>query len=1410
MRRTVETAFTLMTVAEVGESLFASRPVMVVDGASYGLLFLNAAAAERVGASDLATVFGRPPALPAAILTQLARFGARAAVGRRQTELVTHRDGLTPVVTACTMTRLPDLDEAPVLLLELPARPGAPGDIAASLALLADPARLLAAFDADGEVLSASGDYALLDGVQDAIEDFVVAAANRPLARTRVAAADGMAEAMVARIGGTRDLRIIAIERVATPAAAGALEVSDAKAVGDAPAVEDSPAIATRADGTADPVPARTAAPARPAPDYRDLGEPDHLLDPIFFALSPVPGPEDFSSWAAEPAATPEPATARTSAADEAEADADDALFAGFAAPLPHAPLYPGATSDDLRLAVDLVTHPPEALSPPTVLPDPAPDAEPDVALEPAVATEPADAAALAIPPAAPAATGAAASRDGDRLPSLFRFVPEARPSRFVWRMDSAGRFTFVSDDLARAVGPQAAALAGLTWAEARARLELDPDDRVAEALGRRQTWTVRDLAWPVEGQALRVPVDLTALPTLARDRSFEGYQGFGLCRTGAPLPDPDATGERLAALVAASDEIEPSARPGAHAAETGPDRGAGPAAIDAAGGDAPDEVEPRRSEDPGPAVDEAAFAGEIVARTEIAPEDRQAEAADAPASDDAPGPATAALPAGDWAAAELTVGDRAAGDRAADDRVVVSPVYPVPAEIVDGTRLPADAEPAAGTQAERLFRPSDSGRVVTVPANRGSRVVTLPGAHRVAIDTHRLSAPERIAFRQIAAALGARLEGDDAGSDSEEPEPGPEPGSEPGSEAPAGFDATRSGQPDAVAPAEIAHPSPGGTSAAIGSAQTTIAPGGFAPSGSGSGSAAIMAFARPAASAASAPEPAAEIEPATAIEPLAAPSVAAQSSAIQSLSAPSSAAQPVVAQSSVAQPATSGDDDVRLASRILDRLPVGCAVLREDDLVYVNGAFLTLTGYADLADLEASGGLDVLFAGEHVGRRFAEEGRTRPVPVLTRTGEVVPVAARLAPVPWGAGPALLLTLDRLPRPIAEAAGETASGRAALEALGEARERSAELEAIVDTATDGVIMLDGDGQVLSANRAAEALFGMDRAEMMGQGLDELLAPESRRSAQDYLDGLARNGVASVLNDGREVIGQVRPEGLIPLFMTIGRISSGAGSKFCAVLRDITQWKKSEEELTGARRRAEEASMHKSEFLAKISHEIRTPLNAIIGFSEVMLDERFGPVGTERYKDYLRDIHSSGSHIMSLINDLLDLSKVEAGKLELTFEAVSLADLAAECVAMMQPQANRERIIIRTSLPGSVPPVVADSRSVRQIVLNLLSNAVKFTPAGGQVIVSAALEDSGEVVLRVRDTGYGMTEKEIQAALEPFRQLHTARARSTGTGLGLPLTKALVEANRAAFRIDSAVNQGTLVTVTFPVTRVLAG
>ncbi|TMJ33007.1 MAG: PAS domain-containing sensor histidine kinase [Alphaproteobacteria bacterium] len=245
----------------------------------------------------------------------------------------------------------------------------------------------------------------------------------------------------------------------------------------------------------------------------------------------------------------------------------------------------------------------------------------------------------------------------------------------------------------------------------------------------------------------------------------------------------------------------------------------------------------------------------------------------------------------------------------------------------------------------------------------------------------------------------------------------------------------------------------------------------------------------------------------------------------------------------------------------------------------------------------------------------------------------------------------------------------------------------------------------------------------------------------------------------------------------------------------------SQWIRTEQDLTEARHRAESASAAKSDFLARISHEIRTPLNSIIGFSEVMMEEKFGPIGNERYREYLKDIHSSGGHLLSLINDLLDLSKIEAGKLQLTFADVALNDIAQQCVATMQPQASRDRIIIRTAFAPALPQVIADARSVRQIVLNLLSNSLKFTPAGGQVIVSTAPKDQGAVVLRVRDTGVGMSEKEIETALEPFRQLATSPRG--GTGLGLPLTKAMAEANRAKFQLTSAPKEGTLVEITFP-------
>ena len=222
-----------------------------------------------------------------------------------------------------------------------------------------------------------------------------------------------------------------------------------------------------------------------------------------------------------------------------------------------------------------------------------------------------------------------------------------------------------------------------------------------------------------------------------------------------------------------------------------------------------------------------------------------------------------------------------------------------------------------------------------------------------------------------------------------------------------------------------------------------------------------------------------------------------------------------------------------------------------------------------------------------------------------------------------------------------------------------------------------------------------------------------------------------------------------------------------------------------------------------DFLAKVSHEVRTPLNSILGFSELMLEERLGAIGNARYKGYVEDIHQSGLYALSLLNDLLDISKIDAGKIDLDFTAVDLPELVEACVNSLQPLAKRERILLRTSLALNLPAVIADRRRLKQILLNLLSNAIKFTNAGGQVIVSARLIDGGDLRLRVHDNGVGMTEDEIAAAMQPFHQLDTAPRKQTGTGLGLPVTKALADANRARLLIASQRGVGTSADVIFP-------
>lgn len=364
----------------------------------------------------------------------------------------------------------------------------------------------------------------------------------------------------------------------------------------------------------------------------------------------------------------------------------------------------------------------------------------------------------------------------------------------------------------------------------------------------------------------------------------------------------------------------------------------------------------------------------------------------------------------------------------------------------------------------------------------------------------------------------------------------------------------------------------------------------------------------------------------------------------------------------------------------LLDRIPTGVLVYRQDALLYANRAFLDWTSYDSLDTLAAAGGVNALFA-EPDADAVAESSASRQFCIKTRGGDRLGVEGRLFAVPWRGGSALALIV-------------TGS---------QAEDHQRELQSALEAAQDEV-----------------------------------------RGIKDALDRSTRSD-------------------------------------------------------------AQHAAAAKAEFMAKVSHEIRTPLNSMIGFAEVIMAERFGAIGNERYREYLTDIHTAGTQLVSLINDLVDLSKVESGQLDLNFASLDLNDVTRQCVAVMQPQANRARIIIRSALAPSLSQIVADPRTVRQIVINLLSHAIRFTGPGGQVIVSTGVSDAGDAVLRVRDTGAGMHEKDIEAALDPFSHAATGPSWSSGgSGLGLPLTKALAAANHAEFRIQSAPNAGTLVEVAFPV------
>jgi PAS domain S-box-containing protein len=535
-----------------------------------------------------------------------------------------------------------------------------------------------------------------------------------------------------------------------------------------------------------------------------------------------------------------------------------------------------------------------------------------------------------------------------------------------------------------------------------------------------------------------------------------------------------------------------------------------------------------------------------------------------------------------------------------------------------------------------------------------------------------------------------------------------------------------------------------------------------------------------------------------------------------QEFSAPQAAQPPHAPAEWLTEPAPPAHGHSARDRALLDLVPTGMLIYRLDRLLYANPAFLARMGYASLAALEDAGGLDALYVEPGVSSASSTSQAGTPVTISATfaNGErpLPTTEAHLHTIDWDGDSAHAL-ICALPHAAVVAAPAVAAPSVVAETVVaesfpyavepdlEAGDADAEdLAAILDTTAEGIVMFDAEGNIHACNRSAEALFGYDGETLMQQNLVTLFAPESQHIVIDYLESMKSQNIASLLDHGREVLGREKKGGVIPLAMIMGRTRPD-GPNFFAVFRDLSQSKKGESELTQARRLVDGAANAKADMLARISHEIRTPLNAIIGFSEVMISERFGTLGNERYGEYMKDIRASGERVIAIIDDLLELSRIETGKLDLNFANLNLNDLVEACVVVMQPQANRERIIIRTSLAHALPQVTADTRAMRQITMNLISNSIRLASAGGQVIVSTALSDRGEIALRIRDTGHGLSEREVAAAMEPFRTPPPGDA-SDNSALSLSLTKALVEANRARFNIKSGANSGTLIEVVF--------
>ncbi|MCW8835721.1 MAG: PAS domain S-box protein [Rhodospirillales bacterium] len=374
---------------------------------------------------------------------------------------------------------------------------------------------------------------------------------------------------------------------------------------------------------------------------------------------------------------------------------------------------------------------------------------------------------------------------------------------------------------------------------------------------------------------------------------------------------------------------------------------------------------------------------------------------------------------------------------------------------------------------------------------------------------------------------------------------------------------------------------------------------------------------------------------------------------------------------------------------------------------------------------------------------------------------------------------------------------------------------------VFESGQHAITITDADSRILNVNSAFTRTTGYLKSEVLGESTT--LLSSGRHSEEFYAEmwrAIREEGSweGEVWNKRKN--GEIYPE---HLEISSVRDAGGGDKYYVAVFSDITNMKTADAELKKYAKelqtinvdlreaviKANEANRAKSDFLAAMSHELRTPLNAVIGFSEAMSMELFGPVGNNRYLDYLNSIGESAHHLLNVINDILDVSKIEAGSIDLMEVEMDVQSTIDATVRLIRRRAEKEKLSIVHNLPENIPALRADERRVKQMILNLLSNAVKFTPSGGTITLSVKNEEHKGLFIQVADTGIGISADDMVKAMSPFGQVDSSLARRyEGTGLGLPLTKGLIELHGGSLEMESEPGKGTTVRVRFPASRVV--